>query len=96
MLRAIGLNRRQVKRMVRLESLMISIFGAVLGLGAGTLLAWAASRLIEPHFSAYSMQIPWNQYAGFAAAALIVGVLAAIWPARRAARLNALEAIKTD
>ncbi|MEY9846427.1 putative ABC transport system permease protein [Streptacidiphilus sp. BW17] len=96
MLRAIGLNRRQIKRMVRLESLMISVFGAILGLGAGTLLAWAASRLIEPHFSSYSMQIPWSQYGAFAAAALIVGVLAAIWPARRAARLNALEAIKTD
>ncbi|OIV38845.1 hypothetical protein BIV57_03660 [Mangrovactinospora gilvigrisea] len=96
MLRAIGLDRRRVKRMVRLESLVISVFGALLGMGAGTFLAWAAGRLIKPSFATYAMKVPWSQYGIFFGAALVVGVLAALWPARRAARLNALEAIKSD
>ncbi|WP_037573934.1 ABC transporter permease [Phaeacidiphilus oryzae] len=96
MLRAIGLDRRRVKRMVRLESLVIAVFGALLGLSAGTFLAWACGRMITPHFSTYQMVLPWSQYAVFGVAALVVGVVAAMWPARRAARLNALQAIKTD
>jgi putative ABC transport system permease protein len=96
MLRAIGLDRRRVKRMVRLESLVIAVFGALLGLGAGTFLAWACGRMIAPHFATYQMVLPWSQYEVFGGAALVVGVVAAMWPARRAARLNALEAIKTD
>lgn len=96
MLRAIGLDRGRVKRMVRLESLVISLFGAVLGIGLGAFLAWAAGELIKPSFSTYSMVVPWDRFAVFLLLAAAVGILAALWPARRAARLNVLSAIKSD
>ncbi|MGP4003952.1 ABC transporter permease [Streptomyces sp. 8N706] len=96
MLRAIGLDRAKVKRMVRLESVVISLFGAVLGIGLGIFLAWAAGRSIAANVSTYSMRIPFDRIAVFLVMAALVGVLAALWPARRAARLNALEAIKAE
>ncbi|MDX3238005.1 FtsX-like permease family protein [Streptomyces sp. ME03-5709C] len=96
MLRAIGLDRAAVKRMIRLESLLISLFGAVLGLGLGVFLAWAVGGLISPQLPSYTMTLPWDRMAVFLAMAALVGVLAALWPARRAARLNMLEAIKAE
>lgn len=96
MLRAIGLDRAAVKRMIRLESLLISLFGAVLGLGLGVFLAWAVGGLIRPQLPSYTMTLPWDRIGVFLAMAALVGVLAALWPARRAARLNMLEAIKAE
>ncbi|WP_432096741.1 ABC transporter permease [Streptomyces sp. bgisy100] len=96
MLRAIGLDRAKVKQMVRLESVVISLFGALLGIGLGVFLAWAAGRSISEQVKTYAMEIPFDRIGIFLAAAAVVGVLAAVWPARRAARLNALEAIKAE
>ncbi|MDX3353443.1 FtsX-like permease family protein [Streptomyces sp. ME01-24h] len=96
MLRAIGLDRAAVKRMIRLESLLISLFGAVLGLGLGVFLAWAVGGLIKPQLPSYAMTLPWDRIGVFLAMAALVGLLAALWPARRAARLNMLEAIKAE
>ncbi|KUL34861.1 ABC transporter [Streptomyces sp. NRRL F-4489] len=93
MLRAIGLARGGVKRMVRLESVVISLFGAVLGIGVGIFLAWAGGELVAASFTSYRMVLPWDRLGLFLLTALVVGVLAALWPARRAARLNMLEAI---
>ncbi|MCK7627658.1 ABC transporter permease [Streptomyces sp. RS10V-4] len=93
MLRAIGLSRAGVKRMVRLESVVISLFGAVLGIGVGIFLAWAGGKLVGSSFATYRMVLPWDRLGLFLLLALVVGVLAALWPARRAARLNMLEAI---
>ncbi|MCC3773941.1 ABC transporter permease [Streptomyces sp. UNOB3_S3] len=93
MLRAIGLDRREVKRMVRLESVMIAMFGAVLGVGAGVFLAWSGGHLLRSSFPQYAMVVPWGRIAVFLLLALVVGVLASVWPARRAARLDTLEAI---
>ncbi|GAA2717162.1 ABC transporter permease [Streptomyces luteosporeus] len=93
MLRAIGLDRREVKRMVRLESVMIAMFGAVLGVAAGCFLAWSGGHLLRSSFPQYEMVVPWARIAVFLLLALAVGVLAAVWPARRAAKLDALEAI---
>ncbi|MFF9583303.1 ABC transporter permease [Streptomyces achromogenes] len=96
MLRAIGLDRRAVKRMVRLESLVISLFGGVLGLGLGVFFGWAAGRLLATEISTYELQLPWGRMAVFLLLAGAIGVLAALWPARRAARLNMLAAIKAE
>ncbi|QLE74047.1 ABC transporter permease [Streptomyces rectiverticillatus] len=93
MLRAIGLARREVKRMVRLESVMIAMFGAVLGVGVGIFLAWSGGHLVRSSFPQYEMVVPWARIAVFLLIALAVGVLAAVWPARRAAKLNVLESI---
>ncbi|MEV7319249.1 ABC transporter permease [Streptomyces sp. NPDC093970] len=96
MLRAIGLDRRAVKRMVRLESLVISLFGGVLGLGLGVFFGWAAGRLLGAKMPTYELVLPWSRMALFLVLAGLVGVLAALWPARRAARLNMLTAIKSE
>ncbi|GAB7108892.1 ABC transporter permease [Streptomyces phaeofaciens JCM 4814] len=96
MLRAIGLERRAVKRMVRLESLVISLFGGVLGIGLGVFFGWAAGELLGTKMSTYELVLPWDRMAVFLLLAAGVGVLAALWPARRAARLNMLAAIKSE
>ncbi|MFI0710599.1 ABC transporter permease [Streptomyces inhibens] len=96
MLRAIGLDRSGIKRMVRLESLVISLFGGVLGIGLGVFFGWAAGELISGTLSTYELVLPWERMGIFLAVAALVGVLAALWPARRAARLNMLAAIKAE
>ncbi|MCT9005603.1 ABC transporter permease [Streptomyces rhizosphaerihabitans] len=96
MLRAIGLDRKGIKRMVRLESLVISLFGGVLGIGLGVFFGWAAGELLGSRMSTYELVLPWGRMAVFLLLAAAVGVLAALWPARRAARLNMLTAIKSE
>ncbi|MFF4954439.1 ABC transporter permease [Streptomyces chattanoogensis] len=96
MLRAIGLDRRGIKRMVRLESLVISLFGGVLGVGLGVFFGWAAGELIGGSLPTYELVLPWGRLGLFLGLAAVVGVLAALWPARRAAKLNMLAAIKSE
>ncbi|ATL28304.1 ABC transporter permease [Streptomyces formicae] len=96
MLRAIGLDRAKVKQMVRLESIVISLFGAVLGIGLGLFMGWAVGSSVADAVSTYSMEIPVGRIVIFLAVAALVGVLAAVWPARSAARLNPLQAIKAE
>ncbi|KPI17084.1 protein of unknown function DUF214 [Actinobacteria bacterium OK074] len=96
MLRAIGLDRKGIKRMVRLESLVISLFGAVLGLALGVFFGWAAGELLGTSLSTYELVLPWGRMALFLVLAGCVGVLAALWPARRAAKMNMLAAIKAE
>ncbi|WP_282703040.1 ABC transporter permease [Streptomyces sp. CC219B] len=96
MLRAIGLDRKGIKRMVRLESLVISLFGGVLGIGLGVFFGWAAGELLGTRMATYELVLPWARMAVFLLLAATVGVLAALWPARRAARMNMLGAIKSE
>ncbi|KKD08618.1 ABC transporter permease [Streptomyces sp. WM6386] len=96
MLRAIGLDRKGIKRMVRLESLVISLFGGVLGIGLGVFFGWAAGELLGARMATYELVLPWGRMTLFLLGAAAVGVLAALWPARRASRLNMLTAIKSE
>ncbi|WP_415952578.1 ABC transporter permease [Streptomyces sp. KLOTTS4A1] len=96
MLRAIGLDRSGIKRMVRLESVVISLFGGVLGITLGVFFGWATGELLRSLLSTYTLVIPWTRMGIFLALAGVVGILAALWPARRAAKLNMLEAIKAE
>ncbi|MFB6894074.1 ABC transporter permease [Kitasatospora sp. NPDC056327] len=95
MLRAIGLDRRGIGRMVRLESLMIALFGGVVGVLLGVVIAWAGTRSMANSFKDMSLVVPPLQIAFFLAAAALVGLFAALWPARRAARTDILGAIKS-
>ncbi|MGW3291215.1 ABC transporter permease [Streptomyces sp. NPDC001002] len=96
MLRAIGLDRKAIKRMVRLESLVISLFGGVLGIGLGVFFGWAAGELLGAKMATYELVLPWTRMAIFLLLAATVGILASLWPARRAAKMNMLAAIKSE
>ena len=92
MLRAIGLTRGQVKRMIRQESVITALIGAVIGIVLGLVLAaLLAARLDEITFT-----VPVGPLLAFAVLSVVVGIFAAIWPARRAARLNPLEALQYE
>jgi putative ABC transport system permease protein len=92
MLRAIGMTRRQVRRMIRHESVITALIGGTLGIVLGVLLG----GLLVARVDFISFTLPVGQLIVFAIVAVIVGVLAAIFPARRAARLNVLEALKYE
>ncbi|MFD5398788.1 ABC transporter permease [Streptomyces sp. NPDC127097] len=93
MLRAIGLTRSGIKQMVRLESVVIALFGAGLGIAVGVFCSWAVGNLVSEGLPTYELLLPWGRLALFVLIAAAVGMLAALWPARRAARLNMLDAI---
>ena len=94
MLRAIGMTRRQVRRMVRGESVITALIGAALGLPLGLLLAAAFTQALSDSGVAFSVPLQWLVVFALVAAAL--GVLASLLPARRAARLNVLEALQYE
>ena len=89
MLRAIGMTRRQVRRMIRHESVITALIGAAIGIVLGVVLA--ALLIVRVDFLVFT--IPVTQLVIFGIAAIVVGLVAAIFPARRAAKLNPLEAL---
>jgi putative ABC transport system permease protein len=94
MLRAVGMTRRQARRMVRHESVITALIGAALGLPLGIMLAAAVTHALGKYGVTFS--VPVASLVVFAVAAMIAGVLAAIAPARRASRLNVLEALQYE
>jgi putative ABC transport system permease protein len=92
MLRAVGMTRRQVRAMIRHESVVTALLGAVLGIPLGVVLALMVGEAIRyPAFT-----VPWGTLVAFVVAAIVVGLIAAIFPARRAGRLNVLEALQYE
>jgi putative ABC transport system permease protein len=94
MLRAVGMTRRQVRRMVRYESVITSLIGAALGLPLGIFLAILMTKALSQF--EVKISIPVTQLIIFAIVAIVVGIFAAILPARRAARLDVLEALQYE
>ena len=94
LLRAVGMSRRQLRRMIRLESVIIAVFGAVLGVIVGIGFGWALAQALRDE-GVGVLVIPGGQLALYVLLAAFVGVLAAVLPARRAARLDVLRAIAT-
>jgi ABC-type antimicrobial peptide transport system permease subunit len=94
MLRAVGMTRRQARRMVRHESVITALIGAALGLPLGIFLAGLVTAALSQFDLRFS--VPWGQLVLFAAVAVLVGIVAAIMPARRAARLNVLRALQYE
>ena len=91
-LRAVGMTRRQVRRMIRYESVITALIGAVLGIVLGVVLA----GLLVWRVDFIDFSVPTVLILLFAVAAVVVGILAAIFPARRAARLNVLRALQYE
>jgi len=94
MLRAVGMSRRQVRRMVRQESVITALIGAALGLPLGLLLAALLSAALADEGVAFA--VPGLALVAFTIVAILAGVLAAIAPARRAARLDVLRALQYE
>lgn len=94
MLRAVGMTRRQVRRMIRHESVITALIGAALGLVLGIFLAALVTQALSDEGVVFS--VPVASLVVFAAVAVVAGLVAAILPARRAARLNVLEALQYE
>ncbi|MFF6935942.1 FtsX-like permease family protein [Streptomyces sp. NPDC008312] len=95
LMRAIGLSRRQLRRMIRLESVVIALFGALLGLGLGMGWGTSAQKLLALEGLGV-LEIPWPTILTVFVASAFVGLFAALVPAFRAGRMNVLNAIATD
>ncbi len=92
MLRAVGMSRRQVRRMIRHESVITALLGAAFGIPLGLVMALMVGSAIS--FGAFT--VPVGTLIVFVIAAIIAGIVAAIFPARRAGRLNVLEALQYE
>ena len=92
LLRAVGLQRRQLRRMIRVESVVIALYGALLGLVVGTGFGWALVRALRDQ-GITEFSLPVGRLVLVVVAAALAGVLAAALPARRAARLDVLQAV---
>jgi putative ABC transport system permease protein len=94
MLRAVGMSRRQTRRMVRHEAIVTALIGAALGLPLGVGLAAVVTHALGRYGVSFSL--PLTTLAAFLVVAIVAGLLAAVLPARRAARLNVLEALQYE
>lgn len=92
LLRAVGMSRRQARRMIRWEGGIVTVFGGLMGIVIGVLFGWAAVEIIPDNFIS-SFAIPWGTLWNYLVVVAVAGLLAASIPARRASRLNILEAI---
>jgi putative ABC transport system permease protein len=92
MLRAIGAMRRQIRRIVRYESVITALIGAALGIVLGVLFGFIVMKDLSSSFGIF-FAVPWGQLVAVLFVAVIAGILAAIVPARRAARIDILDAI---
>ncbi|MGW2816472.1 ABC transporter permease [Streptomyces sp. NPDC001415] len=92
-LRAIGMDRAVIRRMIRLEAVTVAAFGTLLGLVGGLFGAWAVGSLANGAMTRYSLSLPWGTLLLICLISLAIGAVAAAVPARRAAALSPLEAV---
>jgi putative ABC transport system permease protein len=93
LIRAIGGTRRQLRGMIRRESILITLVGVVLGLAVGLAFGYVFVRASASQFPGLGFVVPWTTILVLLLGALVVAVVAAIMPARRATRINILRAV---
>ena len=95
LMRAVGLGKAQLSGEIITESVLTALYGTVLGGTTGVVLAAALKRILENQ-GLKTLAIPWGQMVGMLVLSVVVGVLAALWPALRASRIPVLDAIATE
>ncbi len=95
LLRAVGMKRRQIRAMIRSEAVILSLFGAIIGVIVGTALGTAFAASLKQQ-GITDIVIPYSKLVLFLVIAALLGLGAASWPARRAAKLDVLAAIAAD
>jgi putative ABC transport system permease protein len=95
LLRAVGMTNRQVRRMIRLEAVIVAVFGALLGVAVGLVFGLAVTTALPDDFVS-TIDIPVGSLVVLVVVAALLGVVAAIWPAIRATRLDVLKAISFE
>jgi putative ABC transport system permease protein len=95
LLRAVGASRRQIRRMVRWEAVLVSVLGGLLGVAIGVAAGTALRRALADDGLSL-LAIPWGSLVLVFAAAVLIGVLGAVLPGRRASRLDILRAVAAD
>ncbi|GAA4077593.1 ABC transporter permease [Actinomadura miaoliensis] len=93
LLRALGVTRRQLRRMLSVEALVMALIGAVTGVALGIAFGWASVTAMTDEIV---FSLPYPRIAAFVALAAVAGTLAAVLPARRAARTSVVEALSHD
>ena len=92
MLRAVGMVRGQVRRMITLESIQLSLYGAVIGVIIGLYIGWMFMNVMKTQ-GITQIVIPWEQIIAMLIASAVIGIIAAVWPGIRASRISPLDAI---
>ena len=92
MLRAVGMVRGQVRRMITLESIQLSLYGAIIGVIIGLYIGWMFMNVMKTQ-GITQIVIPWEQIIAMLIASAVVGIIAAVWPGIRASRISPLDAI---
>ncbi len=95
LLRSVGMTRRQLRRMIRGESVIIALIGGLVGAAIGLFWGWAFTTALRSQ-GLTELRIPWAQMAAFILLSMLAGVAAALAPAWRAARLDVLDAIAAE
>jgi putative ABC transport system permease protein len=95
LLRAVGMTRRQLRRTIGNEAVLTALFGAVLGTALGLTLGVLLQRVLADQ-GLEALAVPWGQVVATFVLAGVVGLLAALWPAWRASRLDVIRAVSTD
>jgi putative ABC transport system permease protein len=95
LLRAVGATRGQLRSMIRWEAVIIAVLGAILGLAVGAFFGWAMVRALRDQ-GITEFSVPGGQLVGYVLAAAVAGILAAVLPGRRAAKVDVLRAVTTE
>jgi putative ABC transport system permease protein len=95
LLRAVGMSRRQVRGMIRWEAVIITVFGAVLGVVLGILFGWSLVQALKDD-GITAFVVPLGQLVAYVIVAALLGIVAALLPARRAAKLDVLRAVTVE
>jgi putative ABC transport system permease protein len=94
LLRSVGMSRRQLRRSIRAESIIVAADGTVIGIAFGLFVAWAVTQPLFKNGASFSW--PWKEMAVIALLGVAIGVIASVLPAWRASRLNVLDAISSE